>query len=67
MKGIRIFLKKKKSDNIPGNDVETIWKKKKKCQYGRKQYKNLPKDKKQSLVEYRNVYFKKWKNKKASQ
>ena len=31
------------------------------------QYKNLPKNEKQRLVEYRKVDFKKWKNKNALQ
>ena len=38
---------------------------KKKRQYGRKRYKNLPEDEK--LVQYRQEYYKIWKNKNASQ
>ena len=43
VKNIKVFLKKKK---------------KKKQQYGREQYKNLLKDEKQKLVEYRKKYHK---------
>ena len=36
-------------------------KEKKGRMYGRKRYKNLPKDKKLRLVEYKKNYFKRWK------
>ena len=48
MKGIKIFLKKKKNKN---------------CQYGREQYRNLPEDEYQKLVLYRKKVILKWKNK----
>ena len=47
MKNMKVFLKKKK---------------KKKQQYGHEQYKNLPEDDKQRLVEYRKNYYKMRKN-----
>ena len=37
-------------------------KKKKKQQYGREQYKNLPEDEKQKPVEYRKKYYRMRKN-----
>ena len=45
VKGIRIFLRKKKR------------------QYVGNRYKTLPQHEKQSLVEYRNFFYKIWKNK----
>ena len=59
MKGIKIFLKGKKTKNVNMlvNDIEIFLKKKtEKGQYGCEHYKNLPKDEKQKIVEYRKKY-----------
>ena len=48
MKGIKIFLKKKKNKN---------------CHYGREQYRKLTEDEYKKLVVYRKKVILKWKNK----
>ena len=60
MKGIKIFLnKKKKSEKKPvkGFKVFRKKKKKKKRQYYCERNKNLSEDQKQRLVEYRRTYY----------
>ena len=53
-------VKKQKNKNMVVNYIEIFLERKenKKCQYPREWYRNIPKDEKQRLVEYRKNYSK---------